>query len=117
EAKTLLGALDAAPDPTDARLRLRSALRRIVDSIWLLVVPRGQTRLFAVQVWFAEGKRHRDYLILHQAAKANGRTRTEAYWRACSLSEVIQPGALDLRKREDAARLETGLLALDLTTL
>ena len=39
EAKTLLDALDTASDPIDARLRLRAALRRIVESIWILVVP------------------------------------------------------------------------------
>src|SRR5262249_21750015 len=42
EFRSLTDALDAAPDLHDARLRLRSALRRVVDSIWLLVVPRGQ---------------------------------------------------------------------------
>ncbi|MFL5338822.1 MAG: recombinase family protein, partial [Gemmataceae bacterium] len=59
EAKTLLGVLEKSPDPTEARLRLRSALRRIVDTITLLVVPRGRDRLAAVQIHFAGGK-HRD---------------------------------------------------------
>src|SRR5262249_45711882 len=39
-AQSLLETLDAAADPDDARLRLRSALRRIVEEIWLLVVPK-----------------------------------------------------------------------------
>ena len=39
----------------EARLRLRSALRRVVSEMWLLVVPRGhRNRLAAVQVYFAE---------------------------------------------------------------
>src|SRR5262249_6577242 len=62
EAQGLMGILDEAPDPREARLRLRSAFRRIVESAWLLVVPRGQERLAALQIWFTGG-RHRDYLI------------------------------------------------------
>jgi DNA invertase Pin-like site-specific DNA recombinase len=52
EAKGLLGALGAAPDKTDARVRLRSALRRIVERISVLVVPRGRVRLCHVQIDF-----------------------------------------------------------------
>src|SRR5205814_6387939 len=66
ECKTLLEALDNAPDGDEARLKLRSVVRRVVDSIWLLVVPRGNDRLCAVQVWFAGGERCRNYVIYHQ---------------------------------------------------
>src|SRR5262249_25201784 len=55
QAQTLLGALDAAPDRKDARLRLRAALRRIASEIRLLVVPQGMDRLGAVQVHFNGG--------------------------------------------------------------
>src|SRR5262249_54065503 len=48
EAKTLLGALADAPDPEEARLRLRALLRRIVVEIRLLVVRRGRSRLAAI---------------------------------------------------------------------
>ena len=40
QMSTLMDALDAAPDPVDARLRLRAGLRRVVSEIRLLVVPR-----------------------------------------------------------------------------
>jgi hypothetical protein len=61
DCKSLVAALGEAPDPGDARLRLRSALRRVIESVWLLVVPRGRDRLLAAQVWFAGGDRCRSY--------------------------------------------------------
>src|SRR5262249_25532417 len=39
EAQSLLDALASAPDPHEARMRLRGALRRIIATIWILVVP------------------------------------------------------------------------------
>jgi hypothetical protein len=122
EAQTLLGAIDTAPDPTEVRVRLRAALRRIVDSIWILVVPRGRDRLAAVQVWFAGGQRHRDYLILHRpkangAVRREGAVRRQAHWRAWSLAEVVKAGDLDLRRAKDVQALETKLTALDLARL
>jgi DNA invertase Pin-like site-specific DNA recombinase len=85
EAKTLLGVLEKAPDPTDAQLRLRSALRRIVENIWLLVVPRGRgrDRLAAVQIDFREGAR-RSYLILYSPPKSNGKALTPGWWKVRS---------------------------------
>lgn len=54
-AQTLADVLATAPDPHDARVRLRSALRRIVEVIYLLVVPVGADRRAAVQVVFKGG--------------------------------------------------------------
>jgi DNA invertase Pin-like site-specific DNA recombinase len=105
EAQTLLDALDSAPDKEDARLRLRAALRRIVESIWLLVMPRGRDRLAAVQIWFAGGECHRDYLIFHRPPKANQSARAPGCTSVRSLADVVKLGPLDLRKREDARRL------------
>src|SRR5262249_47632610 len=45
EVKSVLEALDNAADPADARMRLRAALRRVIDSVWLLPVGRGRDRL------------------------------------------------------------------------
>jgi DNA invertase Pin-like site-specific DNA recombinase len=49
----------------DARVRLKAAVARVVDNIWLLVVPavKGQDRLAAVQLQFKDSNQHRDYLI------------------------------------------------------
>jgi DNA invertase Pin-like site-specific DNA recombinase len=137
EAKTLLAALADAPDQADARLRLRSALRRIVDSIWVLIVPRSRPearrrpqrgaaakapprwrdRLCAVQVWFAGGERHRDYLIYYRPAGANGAGYMPAVWRASSLAKLAAPDDLDLRRREDAEALARLLESLALEKL
>src|SRR5262249_2544331 len=95
-------------------LRLRAALRRIVESIQLLVVPRGRDRLCWAQIWFAGKERRRDYLILHRPPKANARSRTPG----CVKVESRKPTApIDLRKPEDARKLESWLLAEDLDTL
>jgi DNA invertase Pin-like site-specific DNA recombinase len=118
ETQSLLDALGSAPDPAEARLRLRASLRRIIESIHVLVVPRGRTRLCACQVFFAEHGRRRDYLILHTAAKANGASRTEGTWLARSLPPEVAGGLrLDLRDRKHAERLEKALAAVDLDTL
>jgi DNA invertase Pin-like site-specific DNA recombinase len=108
-AQSLMSAIDQAPDPEDARLRLRSALRRMVDSIYLLVVPHGRDRICAVQVHFAGGKKRRDYLILHRPPRANGTVRTAGSWEVRSLATVAKPDDLDLRKPDHARRLEKAL--------
>jgi hypothetical protein len=84
------------------RLRLRAELRRVVDSVWLLVVPRGRDRLAAVQVHFAGGG-WRDYLLLHRPPKANARVRTPGRWYVASARD-FDPG--DLRDREEARQME-----------
>jgi DNA invertase Pin-like site-specific DNA recombinase len=118
EAQTLLEALDSAPDPKDARLRLRAVLRRIIESIQLLVVRRGgRDCLAAVQIWFAGGKRQRSYLVFYRPGSANAQTRRKASWKAHSLASVADPAELDLRRREDASALEAELLEMDLADL
>jgi predicted short-subunit dehydrogenase-like oxidoreductase (DUF2520 family) len=91
----------------DARLRLRSVLRRVVEDIRLLIVPRGHDRLAAVQIWFA-GSGHRDYLIFNRPARAKGKKTkvlTEGFSQVKSLADVTALGPLDLRKRADAKKL------------
>jgi DNA invertase Pin-like site-specific DNA recombinase len=112
EAHTLLGALDGAPDPRDARLRLRSVLRRVVEEIRLLVVPRGACRLAAVRVQFA-GDGHRDYLIFYRPARTG---RPEQH-RVRSFKEADIPTDLDLRDRKDAADLARTLERVDVALL
>jgi hypothetical protein len=117
EAQTLLEALNRAPDPREARLRLRTALRLLIEQVYLLVVARGRVRLCAVQVFFRADKdgrtSRRDYLIFYRAAARH----QKASWRCWSLAEVTKPGELDLRKPEHARELEALLLALDLEAL
>jgi hypothetical protein len=113
----LLETIATAPDPADARLRLRSLLRRIVDSVWILPVPRGRARLCLVQLWFTDAEHHRNYLILHEPSKGNGKVRVDSLTRCWSLADVFKPGDVDLRTPEVAAVVAEKLLALDLEKL
>jgi hypothetical protein len=90
EAKTLVDALASAPAPEAARLRLRAALRRIVDSVWVLIVPRGRVRLAAVQIDFAEGSR-RNYLVWHRPPSGNHLGRQPGYWQVLSYKLTKKP--------------------------
>ena len=115
QCRSLLSAIDKAPDPDDARLRLRSALRRMVESICMLVVPRGLTRLVAVQVYFV-GDGHRDYIICHRPAHFSYAGRTEAAWWVRSLAPEHSTD-LDLRDPGHAQRLARALEQTDLGAL
>jgi DNA invertase Pin-like site-specific DNA recombinase len=117
EAKSLLDVIAEAADPADAKVRLRAVLRRLIDSVWLVVVPRGRDRLVAVQIWFTgTEERHRDYLILHRPPRANRSARTEGGFWVHSFADVLEP-VYDLRVRKDAVALEQALLELDLAGL
>jgi DNA invertase Pin-like site-specific DNA recombinase len=96
----------------EARLRLRPVLRRVIEDARVLIVPRGGWRVLALQLHFVGGA-VRDYLILRQLA-ANHRP---GGWWARSLADVATPGAFDLRRPADAARLESWLAAADVAEL
>jgi DNA invertase Pin-like site-specific DNA recombinase len=115
ELGSLADVLDDAPDPDGVRLRLRAVLRRVIDSVWLLIVPRGRDRLCAAQVWFAGGTHRRDYLIFNRPPKSNGSARVPGGSRAGSLPDMTEAG--DLRARRQARGLEQLLSALDLDAL
>ena len=99
ECQSLVDTLAAAADPHDARLRLRSALRRIVVGMRLLIVPRKQDRLAAVQFDFG-GKHHsrRNYLLRY---RPSSRTRPGEWrvrsWTDESLRKAKMPEQFDLR--------------------
>lgn len=114
DAHTVIDALAAAPDQDDAHVRLRAALKRVVESVWLLPVPLGRGRLCAVQIWFAGGERQRSYVVLHRPPCSGGRNGGSTPGRtwAHSFAELAVPGGLDLRRRADAAKLEKALAGL-----
>jgi DNA invertase Pin-like site-specific DNA recombinase len=114
EYGSLADALDNAPDPADARVRLRAALRRMVEEIYCLFVVNGAWRAAAVQVYFAGGAR-RDYLILHRSAKANqsGCFRPEETSVRSFADVALAADDMDLRKPAHAKRLAKALSSLD----
>jgi DNA invertase Pin-like site-specific DNA recombinase len=89
ELQPIIDVLASAADPAAIRLRLRGVLRRVIDNIQLLVVPRGKRRLAEVQVNFKDGPR-RDYLIVHRAATGNIPGKHPARWHVHSL-RIEQP--------------------------
>jgi DNA invertase Pin-like site-specific DNA recombinase len=113
EMKSLLEAIEEATDPDDARMRLRTILRRIVEGIWLLVVPTGRDRLALVQIWFKGNRRFRSYIILHRRAVANKYARTDGRvwcesWGTAEGQGLLNPNdpTPDLRSPEYAVKLE-----------
>jgi DNA invertase Pin-like site-specific DNA recombinase len=114
QVHSLTDLLDHAEDPDDLRLRLRGALRRVIDSVWLLVVRRRRDRLLATQVWFKDGGKHRDYLLFHRVPRGNQHGRGEARTEVLSSANVSELGPLDLRRRQDAEALEKALVSLPL---
>lgn len=111
EVKTLAGVLATATDKNDCRLRLRAGLRRIIDTVLMLIVPHAQVRLIALQLWFAGSKRQRSYLLLWSPASGP---------KPASLSVISfarELATLDLRRPESVAVMVQALEALDLTTL
>jgi DNA invertase Pin-like site-specific DNA recombinase len=101
---------DIAAAGSDAdRLRLRVALRQVVESVWLLVVTRGSWRFCAAQVFFP-GDGSRSYLVTQRTA-GNGR---EGCWAVRSFAEAGVKGTLDLRDAKHVAKLEKFLAGVEL---
>jgi DNA invertase Pin-like site-specific DNA recombinase len=110
---TLLDALAAAPDPEEARVRLRAALRRVVEGAWCVFVARGARRLAAVQIQLIGGAR-RHYLILHRPATGGAVGSRPGGWSAKSVK--LRRG-LDLRDRACALDYAETLKGLDIDDL
>jgi hypothetical protein len=110
EFPSLLDALDAGGE--DARVRLRSVLRRTVEGIWCLFMGKGSWRLAGVQVWFVGGA-HRDYVIAHKPATGGAVGERPAQTLVRALADAGKLGPLDLRKRADARKLEAALATLE----
>jgi hypothetical protein len=114
---TLNDALAAAADQEDARVRLRSAMRRMIDGIWCVFASKGRWRLAAVRVQFT-GDGHRDYLIVHRPGHRNPTSHREPKSWALDFADAAPAAArLDLRRQKDAAKVAKFLEALDLSGL
>jgi DNA invertase Pin-like site-specific DNA recombinase len=119
EFRSLVGLLEAAdaatPEEGDAlRRRVRAALRRVVKEMWVLIVPRGHYRLVAVQAWFHEGGRHRDYLLCYRPPRRDASGEHEEETRVLSSADVKALGPLDLRRPDHVRQLEEVLAAMEL---
>jgi hypothetical protein len=116
EFRSLAHALENATDKDETRIRIRTVLRHNVEAIYVVIVPRGRTRLAGVQVFFKGGNLCRSYLLGHHSpwGGPNGEQRAPRVFEPRSLAEVIDSAELDLRRPEDAAALEEVLAEMDL---
>jgi DNA invertase Pin-like site-specific DNA recombinase len=112
QAKSLLNVLRTPED----HLRLRSLLRRIVEDIHVLVVPRGWDRLAAVQMRFKGSDQVRRYLIVIRKGRAS-RFRGERGQDTATTGSLREPVGLDLREPAHVAALREYLQSLDLAKL
>lgn len=115
DCRSLRAVLANAKDSEDVRLRLRSALRRIVDEIHLLVVARKMVRLAAVRVQFKGGE-SRSYFIYHRPGHHSFAGFKEGDSWAAALDTVAK-GSIDLRDKQTVKRVEKFLTELDLDEL
>jgi len=90
----------------ETRLKVRAALRSVVETIHVMTVSPSRTRkLAAVRVQFRSGG-HRDYVIgTRSATKAAAET-----WEAESFADAGLPDGADLRDADQAKKLEALLV-------
>jgi hypothetical protein len=117
EFKSLAEALAKAPDQGDARVRLRAALRRVVEKVWCLFTGNGTTRTAVVEVWFVGGKR-RVFLLYHKPALGRAVPPRGAVSRAFQLGDTLGGDDLgtagSLSNPEVARVLESQLKAVNM---
>lgn len=113
EFKGLVALLDEVNDEERDKLRLkiRSALRRIVKEMRLLIVPRGRVRLANLQVYFADGKSYRSYMLIVRSPQANQIVRATGRYYVASVKhpddgldmienhDLRNPGDADMTRR------------------
>jgi DNA invertase Pin-like site-specific DNA recombinase len=98
-------------DDDDSRLRYRAALRRVVQSIYILVLPSTPyaERFAAVQVNFKGSTAVRHYLVSYKVNKRADGTATTTY-AVKSFKDASVAGKHDLRKPADVAQLERAIV-------
>lgn len=112
-AQTRASGIDLKDD--EHRLRYRTAIRRAIESVWVVLMPGQRYRVAAAQVWF-QGGAHRDYVLCYHVKK-DGFGKTELEEAACSFADAGSPGEIDLRCREqkpsaDVAKVEQLLVRI-----
>jgi hypothetical protein len=114
-AKSLLDVIATAED----RVRLRSLLRRVVEGIWVLIVPRGWDRVAGVQIRFKGSDQERSYIITYRrgvmpSGRRASRRRGEQGEDVWAVRSRRWTPALDLRRPEHVVAMRDELAGLDL---
>jgi DNA invertase Pin-like site-specific DNA recombinase len=112
-----LAALLKRDNSDDMRGKVRTVLRRCIESVTCLFVRRGTVRLAAVQVQFRGTDAHRDYLITARQ-KSGGTAPRPAAWDVRSFADACPGrGGLDLRDPKHATAVGAVLAKLDVSQL
>lgn len=117
DAVGIIGALKGSADQRAARLRLKSAVSRIVETIHCVFVKRGTYQLAAVQFWFKPGGVQRSLLIVHSKGRCDGGNPTPASWCHTGEAWAADADELDLRDPDDAKKVEAFLNRVDVPRL
>jgi DNA invertase Pin-like site-specific DNA recombinase len=113
DVQTLADALDAAADKKDTRVRLRAAIRRVVDSMYVVTTVHGKDRCAGVQIHFRDSTQPRIVTIFRRPPRVNANAKQSGWWWAHSLRRKPGDGiTFDLRKRADAERLAASLFTM-----
>jgi hypothetical protein len=112
EFTNITEALAAAPDQNASRLKLRGAIRRVVESIGTLFTPGPGIRPVFVQVTFTGGK-YQTFVIVYRPRHVtrSQEVKSAEYVVVDELGE-LKPDTFDLRRVEDAKDLEEVLAAI-----
>jgi len=109
-----LQALFARMDKSDdMRRRVRSALRRLIDRIYLLIVPRGGVRVMQIQVYFWGSENPRTYIAFLRAARGRtpGAILVEAWRPGDPPHSFMSEWTADLRRPDHVEKLRANMEA------
>lgn len=112
ECSSLIDLLASAkPDERDElRRRLKGALRRLIDGMFIVLAGKGRYKLAQIQIWFRSGT-YRSYNLYHRPARNDIGASQEARTYSVSVSEKDRTGlsATDLRESHLASAVKEAL--------
>jgi DNA invertase Pin-like site-specific DNA recombinase len=98
-ARSLVTALEAAPDQRDARIRLQAALRRVVERIDGIFLRDGTRQLACLQIRFRDSVATRIVFARYRKEHVTRSWRLPEYAGWSSLRDEL-PASVDLRQRK-----------------
>jgi DNA invertase Pin-like site-specific DNA recombinase len=95
---TLISALESADDREAARVRLKKAIRRVVERMVCLFVRNGRRQIACVQFHFTGSTAIRTVFVQHRGELVNVKETTPAYVGWSTLRDEL-PGKVDISKQ------------------
>lgn len=96
--QSLIGALEAAADKETIRLRLRSAIRRVVERIECIFVRKGRRQIACVQLHFLGTGAIRTVFVRYRAPLTNIKDKTPEHVGWSTLKDEL-PDRVDIAKQ------------------